>query len=659
MSQPEERTHAGPTEAPDRYELAERRAAGGEGEVWRAEEYHGGAPFAYAVKIIEVAGDRTDRSLEDLRLQAALATHLEHPAVVKVKEVFVGAPPHPAGAAASTEGQRLYFVMKWIEGHSLQEALESGRIRGLDVLAPLEPIAEAIDYLHSGRDTNGVAVLHRDIKPANVLLADDGRVYLVDLGLVRFQHAAATSRIFGTAPFMAPESLARGEYTPATDRYTLGATVYYALTAEMPVPGDFEGMGARMTAALGPGHDRVVRGVLSMLAVRAEARPESAAAWLKAMRTAPPETTLGAPAGTPFGPPAVAPTSAGRPLGPPAGYPMPPGSLDVPPAGHPAHPGSPTVPPTSGPGAPAGYPMPPGSPDRHPAQPGSPTVPPTSGPRPPAGYPMPPGSLPPPGPSGPPMGPPGGYPMPTGLGMAAAGYLGGPPPKKKASTGKIIAWVAGGLVAVLVGLCCLSSVSNMFGKGGTGLDGLGKETRAPVDRSVPPPDVTVLEPVLVSVGDILAATKAPEDGITKGGDPKALNGGLTKLKMCAEPAVNGDAVGAHISNTYLVSMSGYPYIASAVAGFYGTSATTFLAAARTSSERCGWKPFAVPKIGQEAFGVYFSEGSGYSERSQAAVFVRSGQVVFMVTATNSGGYGAYQSDTVELATAMAARLPKG
>ncbi|WP_412543526.1 serine/threonine-protein kinase [Longispora sp. K20-0274] len=623
MSQPEVRTCVGPAEAPDRYELAERRAAGGEGEVWRAVEYHGGAPFAYAVKIIEVDGGRTDRSLEELRLQAALATHLEHPAVVKVKEVFVGALPHPSGTVADAgQGQRLYFVMKWIEGDSLQEALESGRIRGLDVLAPLEPIAEAIDHLHSGRDTNGTPVLHRDIKPANVLLADDGRVYLVDLGLVRFQHAAATSRIFGTAPFMAPESLARGEYTPATDRYTLGATVYYALTAEMPVVGDFEGMGARLTAALGPGQDRVVRGVLAMLAVQADARPASAAAWLRALRTAPPETTLGAPAGSPV----VPPTEAGRPRSPQPGAP----------AGYPAPPGSPAP----------GYPMPPGS------------IPPSGFLGPPSGYPMPPGSIPPGPPSGPVTGPPAGYPMGPGLGMAAAGYLSGPPVPKKKSTGKIVAWVAGGLAVALAALCCLSSVSSMLGKGGSGLGGLAKETHAPVDRSVPPPPVTALEPVLVSVGDILAATKASEDAITKGGDTRALNGGLTQLKMCAEPAVDGDAIGAHTSNTFIVSMSGYPYIASAVAGFYGTAATTFLTAARTSSERCGWKPFSVPKLGQEAFGVYFTEGSGYSERSQAAVFVRSGQVVFMVTATSSGGYGAYQSDTVELATAMAARLPK-
>ena len=306
----------GPTDALDRYELAERRAAGGEGEVWLARERHGAESFAYAVKVIRTDDDSAaDRHLEELRLQAALATHVEHPALVKVKEVFVGPPPHPAGQGAVAGGRRLYFVMKWIEGRSLQESLERAEIAGLDVLAPLQQVAEAIDYLHSGRDTNGAPVIHRDIKPANILLADDGRVYLVDFGLVRLRSTDRTSRIFGTAPFMAPESLARGEYTPATDRYTLGATIYYALTGEAPVPGDLEGMAQRLTAALGPGKDREVRGILAMLAVLPDARPASAAAWIRALRAAPLQTTAGP---GPSGPPTMA---ASR-----FGYPMPPGS---------------------------------------------------------------------------------------------------------------------------------------------------------------------------------------------------------------------------------------------------------------------------------------------------------------------------------------------
>jgi serine/threonine protein kinase len=618
-------SYVGPPDAPDRYELIDRRATGGEGEVWQAREHHGGVPFSYAVKILRVpAEDQTDRGLEGLRLQAALATQLEHPALVKVKDVFVGPPPHLAGQAAPEAGSRLYFVMKWIEGRSLQEALERGEVRGLDVLAPLEPIAEAIDYLHSGRDTNGVPVLHRDIKPANVLVSGDGRVYLVDFGLVRLHSTSSTGRVFGTAPFMAPESLARGEYTPATDRYALGATVYFALTGEMPVPGDTDGMVQRLTAVLSPAQDRVIRGVLSMVALAAEARPASAAAWVRALRGAPMETSIGGsppptpmPAGYPL-PPTSAPPVSGPPTSGAPGYPLPPTS-GAPTSGAPGYP----LPPSSGP---PGYPLPPSS-----GPPGYP-LPPSSGP---PGYPLPPTSGPP------------GYPLPPSSGPP--GYPGGPrPPKKKSKTGLIIGLVS----ALLVVACCATGVWSLS-KGDPSRT--GPDPAPSVDRASPPPVVTALEPVLISVADIMSAMK-PEarNYVTPSSSNQALRGGLTKLELCSDPAVRGDAIGAQSSNGYSVSVDGYPSVGSAVAGFYGTAAKPFFDATRRAAERCSWQPFTVPKLGQESFGIFATESS----QVYAIVFAYSGQVLIQVAIKATDGRGSYQSDVVKLATLMAKRLPK-
>lgn len=588
-------SHVGPAEAPDRYQLVARRAAGGEGEVWEAREYHGADFFSYAVKLIRVEGtEQTDRWLEDLRLQAALATQLEHAAVVKVKEVFVGAPPHPPEQPDPRAGRCLYFVMKWIEGRSLQEALERGEVRGLDVLAPLEPIAEAIDYLHSGRDTNGSPVLHRDIKPANMLLAADGRVYLVDFGLVRLRSTNHTSRIYGTAPFMAPESLARGEYTPASDRYTLGATVYYAVTGEMPVPGDVDGMTQRMTAALGPGQDRIVRGVLSMLAVQPDARPASATAWVRALRNAPMETALGGH--QPVPPPTAAASSGGPVFGQSAaGYPMP---------------GAMSAPGTAGP--PAG------------SQAGAP------------GYPMPPS-----------LGGPGSPPPPS-LGSSAASYLGAPPPRKK-SNKALPFLIIGGVLVVVMGMCC-SFLSNFDGTPGS-LTGDNASPSRSFDRSKPPPQVTALEPVLVSVADVAAVMDARRSSVYTTEQASLLQNGLNKLALCDEGSVAGDAIGAHTANGFDVGTSDYPEVGSAVAGFYADEATKFFSAAKTSAGRCGWRTFEVPKLGQESFGIFDAENE------VAIVFVRSGQVVFEI-AVEAGARGSYQSDTIKLATAMARRLPK-
>ncbi|MEU4565251.1 protein kinase [Micromonospora sp. NPDC023956] len=611
--------YAGPPDAPDRYELIERRAAGGEGEVWRAREHHGDVVFSYAVKILRVpAEDQTDRGLEGLRLQAALATQLEHPALVKVKEVFVGPPPHPAGTASTDSAPRLYFVMKWIEGRSLQEMLESGTVRGLDVLGPLEPIAEAVDYLHSGQDTDGIPVLHRDIKPANILVSGSGRAYLVDFGLVRLRSTSGTARVYGTAPFMAPESLARGEYTPATDRYALGATVFYALTAEVPVPGDTDGMTRQLTASLGAGQDRTVRGILSMVAVTAERRPAAAASWVRALRTAPPETSVGgaSPASPPptSGPPQhPLPPTSGPPTSAPSGYPLPPGSPLPPTSGPPNR----SLPPTSGP---------PGSPPS-----GSPAV---------SNYPLPPGPRPvgAPGPSA--------YPLPPGAGPAG---FPGAPARKKSKLPLVIGIVA----AVLVAACCVPSVWNLAQGNLPG--GLDPSPTPSVDRASPPPAVTALEPVLLSVADVASAMRTERDSVKSSTTAEPLHNGLTKLTLCADGTVRGDAIGAHSSNGYWVSSGQYPYLGSAVAGFYGNAADPFLDAVRTSAERCGWQPFTVPKLGQESFGITAGDGSS---GVYAMIFVRSGQVLLQVAIQNDYTSGSYQSDLIKMATSMAKRLPK-
>ncbi|MFC5002130.1 protein kinase [Dactylosporangium cerinum] len=604
--------YVGPADALQRYELVERRAAGGEGEVWLAREHHGTASFQYAVKMIRIDDDSAaERQFEELRLQAALATQVEHPALVKVKEVFIGPPPHTADEPADA-GRRLYFVMKWIEGRNLQEALERGDVGGLDVLAPLERVAEAVDHLHSGHDTNGAAVIHRDIKPANVLLATDGRVYLVDFGLVRLRSTDRTSRIFGTAPFMAPESLARGEYTPATDRYTLGATVYYAVTGEAPVTGDVEGMAGRLAAALGPGNDREVRGILAMLAARPEARPASAAGWIRALRAAPLQTTTGL--GLAALPPTTGPVSSGPPVTRPA--------FQGPPPTGPAFPGPPGTGPVSGA---SGYPMPPGSFAGAPASPR------------PVAYPLP--------------------PLPPGAG----GHPGAGRPKGGA--GKVLLVIAGVLLAVVGGCCfALNKLGSSFddlggGPGGTGRPGA---TRS-FDKSRPPPPVTQLRPALVSVGDIAAVMSVAPNTVDARSDTSWLEGGLSKLELCAGGAVPGDAIAGTETNTFKANgAEGYPFVSSAVAGFYSDEAKVFFSALRTTAQRCGWQELQTTALGEESLGVFTDDGDS---SKLAIVFVRTGQVVIEVAVTGAHflgtNHGSYQSDVIQLATAMSKRIPKG
>ncbi len=626
MPQHPQEQFAGPADAPDRYQLLERRSAGGEGEIWSAVEQQSSYSFRYAVKIIhaEHLAD-ADRWLENLRLQVALLTQLEHPALVKVREVFVGPPPHAAGDQDTDTAPRLYLVMKWIEGRSLQEALESGQVSGMAALEPLEKVAEAVDYLHSGRDTGGQPVLHRDIKPANILLADDGRVYLVDFGLVRFDGQATMSKVSGTVPFMAPESLHRGEYGPASDRYAVGATVYYAMTGQTPIPGDVEGMTQRLTAVLGAAQGRVANGILLMLSGSAARRPQRAAEWLRALRTPVDQTTLGAPAQpeTAFG----APTS---------GHPAPPFS------------GPPLTGPLTSSGPVSAQPMS-GQPIS--GQPMS--AQPMSG-RPMSGQPMsgqPMSSGPMPGPPGAHPAPPPPMPMPGGFGPPP---FGGAPPKKKA-TGKIIAIIGGVLGLVFVSCCGLGLYQTYLSDGHSG-GGLGTDPSPSisVDRKVPPPAVGKLQPALVSVAQIAQVTGESTDNISRASDSQrdtVLMGGPSEFAPCAEGAIPGNAIGSQTSNAYYVSSS---YVASAVSGFYGKAATDYLNAATKEIERCGWNKFEIGKIDNQAV-AYSRPHDEYSSSPNMLVLVRSGQVVMQLSmSTDRGGA---QSDATQLATMMARHLP--
>jgi hypothetical protein len=280
---------------------------------------------------------------------------------------------------------------------------------------------------------------------------------------------------------------------------------------------------------------------------------------------------------------------------------------------------------------PAGYPLPPTSGAPTPGAPSYP-LPPSSGP---PGYPLPPSAGPP------------GYPLPPSSGPP--GYPGGPrPPKKKSKTGLIIGLVS----ALLVVACCATGVWSLS-KGDPSRT--GADPAPSVDRASPPPVVTALEPVLISVADIMSVMKPEASNyVNPRSSNDALQGGLTKLQLCSDPAVRGDAIGAQSNNGYWVSIQGDPSVGSAVAGFYGTAAKPFFDATRRAAERCGWQPFTVPELGQESFGIFTTDSS----QVYAIVFAYSGQVLMQVAIKASNARGSYQSDVVKLATLMAKRLPQ-
>ena len=265
----------GPFDEPDRYQLLEVRSSGMEGEVWRGQRPLDRMVLPVAIKIVH---ERHMANVKEWRKrwqrQAELLRTLDHPALVRVREFFEGPPPHTLGDSKSAE-RTLYLAMNWEKGINLQDWVESHPHRDLAVTwGFVKQVAAGVDYLHSG-DHTGVPVIHRDIKPTNILITGPV-VRLVDFGLARL-HGDSSLTFGGTPHYLAPETWG-GLFSPASDRYALGATAYFVLTGEAP-PADEAERRETLARVDVPEIEALSALVLQMLAPEPGRRSESAVEW--------------------------------------------------------------------------------------------------------------------------------------------------------------------------------------------------------------------------------------------------------------------------------------------------------------------------------------------------------------------------------------------
>jgi len=128
----------------------------------------------------------------------------------------------------------LFLSMELIEGRSMRSLLERETILPVSEVVEIgRQIAAGIGHLHER------GLVHRDVKPGNILLGDDGMVKLCDMGLARPLDEGVTvtetEMVVGTPDYMAPEQATGAELNPAADVYSLGLTLYQALTDEIPL----------------------------------------------------------------------------------------------------------------------------------------------------------------------------------------------------------------------------------------------------------------------------------------------------------------------------------------------------------------------------------------------------------------------------------------
>ncbi|MEU7875296.1 serine/threonine-protein kinase [Dactylosporangium sp. NPDC049140] len=206
----------------DRYRLDDRIAAGGMGEVWRADDTLLGR--CVAVKLLHDgrAGDREFQSRFHHEARAMAALH--HPGIAAVYDY-----------GEYSEGSA-YIVMAFIDGQPLDRRIaEDGRLDPATTMSIVAQAAHALEAAHAA------GIVHRDVKPGNLIVQPDGTVVLVDFGVARSAAMAAltaTNDVVGTALYIAPEQVSKQNVGPATDVYALGAVAYHCVAGRPPFMGD-------------------------------------------------------------------------------------------------------------------------------------------------------------------------------------------------------------------------------------------------------------------------------------------------------------------------------------------------------------------------------------------------------------------------------------
>ncbi len=212
-----------------RYRLLEKLGQGGMGEVYRAEDTSDGR--IVAVKTLLPVWARDPLAVKRFRKEARLLEEVNNPYVANLLEV-------------NEDGGAHYLAVEFVAGLSAGKRLDAG-----GAMPEAEALAVAADVCRALAAAHARGVIHRDIKPDNILLLSGQgpggqRAKLSDFGLARHVdqteslHLTRTGAVVGTPFYMAPEQCIGGPLGPASDVYSLGATLYHLLTGRPPFAGD-------------------------------------------------------------------------------------------------------------------------------------------------------------------------------------------------------------------------------------------------------------------------------------------------------------------------------------------------------------------------------------------------------------------------------------
>ena len=209
--------------------------------------------------------------MEKFMKEAKTVAKLEHPHIVKIHDVF-------------KENNTSYAVMEYIDGCSLAEYVrEHGPLPEQKAVDYIRQVCDALKYAHARK------VMHLDVKPSNIMLSDDTtKATLIDFGMAK-QYTDTGEQTSGTpvgvshgyAPL---EQYLEGgvkDFSPATDVYALGATLYFLLTGNRPAQANELALQGGLKRVEGPFSVSVKNAIITAMRFQIEDRPQSIDAFLK------------------------------------------------------------------------------------------------------------------------------------------------------------------------------------------------------------------------------------------------------------------------------------------------------------------------------------------------------------------------------------------
>ncbi|MFL5404081.1 MAG: protein kinase domain-containing protein [Gemmatimonadales bacterium] len=203
-----------------RYEILRLLGRGGMAVVFLAQDLV--LEREVAIKVLPPEMSHDTKLISRFQQEAKTAARLDHPNIIPIYRV-------------ESEAGLNYFVMKFVNGRTLEQVLESGPLPVAQARRVLREAALALGHAHQRK------IVHRDVKPANIMVEADGRVVLTDFGISKAAQGGSgltgTGAIIGTPHYMAPEQAKGLEVDGRADQYALAIVGHHILTGKLPFDG--------------------------------------------------------------------------------------------------------------------------------------------------------------------------------------------------------------------------------------------------------------------------------------------------------------------------------------------------------------------------------------------------------------------------------------